>query len=123
MTASLPRSLNSLAFAAVAILGTAVSFAVTTAPAYAAPTTVSFYEAQLATPADARRTEIQNGVVWICAGADCRGNEGQSRPEVVCGRLARKVGPLAGFAIKGEALDAEALARCNGEKAAPLARR
>ena len=123
MTASLPRSLNSLAFAALAILGTAASFGVTTAPAYAAPATVSFYEAQLATPADARRTEIQNGVVWKCAGADCRGNEGGSRPEVVCARLVRKVGPLAGFAVKGEALDADALARCNGDKAAPLARR
>jgi len=121
MTRPLPRSLNSLAFAALAILGTAASFGVTTAPARAA--TVAFYEAQLATPADARRTEIQNGVVWKCAGADCRGNEGQSRPEVVCGRLVRKVGPLANFSVKGEALDAEALAKCNGDKAAPLARR
>lgn len=121
MTATLPRSLNSLAFAAIAILGTAVSFGVTTAPAQAA--TGSYYEAQLATPAEATRTAIQNGVVWKCAGAECRGNEGQSRPEVVCGRLARKVGPLAGFSVKGEAIDAEALAKCNGEKAAPLARR
>lgn len=121
MTATLPRSLNSLAFAALAILGTAASFGVTTAPAQAA--TVSFYEAQLATPAEAKRTEIQNGVVWKCAGADCRGNEGQSRPEVVCARLVRKVGPLAGFSVKGDALDAEALAKCNGEKSAPLARR
>lgn len=122
MTVSLPRSLNSLAFAAVAILGTAASFGVTTAPARAA-TGASFYEAQLATPADAKRTEIQNGVVWKCAGADCRGNEGASRPEVVCARLARKVGPLAGFTVQGEALDAAALAKCNGEKSAPLARR
>ena len=121
MTASLPRSLNNFAFAAIAILGTAVSFGVTTAPAQAA--TVSFYEAQLATPAESRRTEIQNGVVWKCAGADCRGNEGASRPEIVCARLVRKVGPLAGFSVKGEALDADALAKCNGEKAAPLARR
>ena len=121
MNAALPRSLNSLAFAALAILGTAASFGLTTAPANAAA--VPFYEAQLATPAEAKRTEIQNGVVWKCGEADCRGNQGQSRSEVVCARLARKVGPLAGFSVKGEALDAEALARCNGEKAAPLARR
>ena len=121
MTATLPRSLNSLAFAALAILGTAASFGVTTAPARAA--TVSFYEAQLVTPAEAKRTAIQNGVVWKCGDTDCRGSEGQSRPEVVCARLVRKVGPLAGFSVKGEALDAEALARCNGEKTAPLARR
>ena len=121
MTVSLPRSLNSLAFAAIAVLGTAASFGVTTAPAHAA--TSAFYEAQLATPAEAKRTEIQNGVVWKCAGADCRGTEGQSRPEVVCARLVRKVGPLAGFAVQGEALDAAALAKCNGEKSAPLARR
>lgn len=121
MTASLPRSLNSLAFAAIAILGTAASFGVTTAPAYAA--SGAYYEAQLATPAESKRTEIQNGVVWKCAGADCRGNEGQSRPEVVCARLVRKVGPIANFTVKGEALDAEALAKCNGDKTAPLARR
>ena len=48
MTATLPRSLNSLAFAALAILGTAASFGVTTAPARAA--TAPLYEAQLATP-------------------------------------------------------------------------
>ncbi len=37
MAASLPRSLHSLAFAAIAILGTAASFGVATVPAYAAP--------------------------------------------------------------------------------------
>ena len=122
MTTTFNRSLlTQLTIGAVALLGTAVSFGATTAPAYAA--TPGYYQAQLATPADSARTEVQNGVAWKCAGGECRGNEGSSRPEIVCARLAKKVGPLAGFAVKGEALDAEALAKCNGEKSAPLARR
>ncbi|HUQ14134.1 MAG TPA: hypothetical protein VM055_07655 [Novosphingobium sp.] len=122
MTTTFNRSLLAhVAIGAAAFLGTAVSFTATATPAYAA--SPGYYQAQLVTPADSARTEVQNGVAWKCAGGECRGTEGTSRPEVVCARLARKVGPLTGFAVKGEALDADALAKCNGEKPAPLARR
>jgi hypothetical protein len=110
-----------IVIAAAALLGTAVSFGATTTPAYAAGT--AFYEAQLARPLAGAKTEIQNGVAWKCAGDACRGSQGSSRAEVVCARLAREFGEVTAFTAKGKALEGEALAKCNGEKATPLARR
>ena len=122
MTTRSDRSLLArIAIGALALIGTTASFGVTAVPASAA--VPGYYQAQLVAPAESPRTEVQNGVAWKCAGGECRGTEGSSRPEIVCARLARKVGPIAGFTVKGEALDAEALAKCNGEKNAPLARR
>ena len=122
MTRSLNRSpLGHVVIAAAALLGTAVSFGATTAPAYAAMT--PYYSAQLATPVTGAARDIQNDVAWKCAGADCRGTEGNSRAEVVCARLARKFGEVTAFAVTGQELDAEALAKCNGEKTQAVARR
>ena len=122
MTNTFNRSpLGSIVFAAAALLGTAVSFGATTSPAYAA--SGAFYEAQLAAPLDGAKVQIQNGVAWKCDGADCRGSAGGSRAEVVCARLARKFGEVTAFAVKGESLDAEALAKCNGEMTKAVARR
>ena len=114
-------SLSQLAFVAAAFIGTALSFGATTSPAQAAPT--AFYEVQLAAPVDGARTTVLNDVAWKCDGATCRGSQGTSRAEVVCARLARKLGEVASFAAKGETLDAEGLAKCNGEKTAAVARR
>ena len=122
MTRSLNRSpLGHIAIAAAALLGTAVSFGVTTTPAYAALS--PYYQAQLATPVTGAAKDIQNDVAWKCAGDACRGSEGNSRAEVVCARLARKFGEVTAFAVKGQELDAEALAKCNGEKTQAVARR
>ena len=122
MTRTLTRSpLGSIVFAAAALLGTAVSFGATTSPAYAA--SGAFYQAQLAAPLDGAKVQIQNGVAWKCDGDACRGSAGGSRAEVVCARLARKFGEVTAFAVKGEALDAEALAKCNGETTKAVARR
>lgn len=114
-------SLGQLAFVAAAFLGTALSFGATASPASAAPT--SFYEVQLAAPVDGAKTTILNDVAWKCDGATCRGSQGSSRAEIVCARLARKVGEVASFTAKGETLDAEGLAKCNGEKTSAVARR
>ena len=117
-----PRSsLSQLAFVAAAFVGTALSFGVTATPASAAPT--SFYEVQLAAPVAGAKTTVINDVAFRCDGATCRGSQGTSRAEVVCARLARKVGEVASFTAKGEALDAEGLAKCNGEKTEAVARR
>ena len=122
MTRTLNRSpLGTIVIAAAALLGTAVTFGATTSPAYAA--SGAFYQAQLAAPLDGAKVQIQNGVAWKCDGADCRGSAGGSRAEVVCARLARKFGEVTAFAVKGEALDAEALAKCNGETSKAVARR
>jgi hypothetical protein len=122
MTRTLDRSpLTQVVIAAAALFGTAFSFGATTAPAYAAGG--AYYEAQLAAPLGSSKTEIQNGVAWKCEGDSCRGSQGSSRAEIVCARLAREFGEVTAFAARGKALDAEALAKCNGDKAAPLARR
>ena len=114
-------SLGQLAFAAAAFVGTVLSFGATTSPAQAAAP--AFYEVQLATPLASAKTQILNDVAWKCDGATCRGSQGTSRAEVVCARLARKLGEVASFAAKGETLDAEGLAKCNGEKTSAVARR
>ena len=114
-------SLSQLAFVAAAFVGTVLSFGATTSPAQAAAT--SFYEVQLAAPFDGARTTVLNDVAWKCEGATCRGSQGTSRAEVVCARLARQVGEVASVTAKGETLDAEGLAKCNGEKTAAVARR
>lgn len=114
-------SLSRLAFVAAAFVGTALSFGATTSPAHAAGG--AFYEVQLAAPLAGAKTEVVNDVAWKCDGATCRGNQGTSRAEIVCARLARKVGEVASFSAKGQALDAEGLAKCNGEKTEAVARR
>ena len=114
-------SLSQLAFVAAAFVGTALSFGATAGPAHAAGG--AFYEVQFATPLASAKTEVLSGVAWKCEGATCRGSQGTSRAEIVCARVARKLGEVASFSAKGEALDAEGLAKCNGEKTAAVARR
>ncbi len=83
------------------------------APAQAV-TGVAAYRAELASPLPEPRREIVDGVVWQCEGTSCAGTKSGSRPVIVCGRLAQKLGPVTRFAhAKGE-LDAQDLARCNG---------
>ena len=120
-TFSSRSSLSQLAFVAAAFVGTALSFGVTASPAHAAGG--SFYEVQLATPLASAKTAVVSDVAWKCDGATCLGSKGTSRAEIVCARVARKLGEVASFSAKGEALDAEGLAKCNGEKVAAVARR
>ena len=114
-------SLGQLAFVAAAFVGTVLSFGATTSPVQAAAP--AFYEVQLAAPLAGAKTQVLNDVAWKCDGATCRGSQGTSRAEVVCARLARKLGEVTSFTVKGETLDAEGLAKCNGEKTAAVARR
>ena len=113
--------LGQLAFAAAAFVGTALSFGAITTPAHAAGS--SFYEVQLATPLASAKSAVVSDVAWKCDGATCRGSQGTSRAEIVCARVARKFGEVASFTAKGETLDAEGLAKCNGEKTEAVARR
>lgn len=114
-------SLGQLAFVAAAFVGTALSFGATASPAHAAGG--AFYEVQLAAPVSSAKTTVINDVAFRCDGATCRGTQGTSRAEIVCARLARKLGEVASFTAKGEALDAEGLAKCNGVKTEAVARR
>jgi hypothetical protein len=82
------------------------------APAQAAPR-AGYYQATLAAALAEPRKEVLDGVVWNCAGDSCAGTRGGSRPVIVCGRLAHKVGEIASFTVAGDALAAEDLAACN----------
>jgi hypothetical protein len=99
----------SSAIAALPLLAMTIS----ATPAQAVSGTAG-YRAELASPLAEPRQEIVDSVVWQCEGTSCAGTKSGSRPVIVCGRLAQKLGPVTRFAhAKGE-LDAKDLARCNG---------
>ncbi|MFC4294104.1 hypothetical protein ACFO0A_03420 [Novosphingobium tardum] len=121
MNAILNRSaIGQAAVVALALLGTAGSFGITAGQAHAA-TGGRYYRVQLEAPVTAARTQVVNDVAFNCAGSECAATKGTSRPEVVCARLAKKVGPIASFTAKGEALDADGLAKCNGVERSEVA--
>ncbi len=96
----------------VAMLVTTVIFTASAADARSKPVA---YTAELQQPVEASR-HIIKGTVMHCTGTECKGAKSGSSVKTVCARLSRKVGPLASFTYKGEAVDAEALAQCNGDK-------
>ncbi|MEO1489580.1 MAG: hypothetical protein AAFR88_09135 [Pseudomonadota bacterium] len=110
MTLTLSARLSTLAMAAVAA-GTALAPALAPAPATAAS---AYYIATLAQPADEDRT-VAGGVAWACKDTMCVANKGQSRPMRICRGLAREFGEVKSFTAKGKELDADDLAKCNGE--------
>ena len=64
-----------------------------------------------ATPAETRFA--LRDTLWRCGDAGCAAAESSSRPAIVCAVLAREVGQLRSFSVKGEALSPEALEKCN----------
>lgn len=105
------RRLSSFALPA-AILPAAAALAFSAAPA-SAQSGPAFYRVELASPLDSSFREVINGAVWRCEGSICTGSRASSRPAIICGRLARKVGTITSFAYGDEVLDDEALTRCN----------
>ncbi|MDP3550224.1 MAG: hypothetical protein Q8R81_07500 [Novosphingobium sp.] len=97
--------------AALALVGTAASFALTAAPVRAA--SGPFYSATLTRPMDGQQKLVQKGLLWKCEGAQCSAGRDTSRPVIVCARLVQKVGPVARFTTPQGELAAEDLARCN----------
>ncbi len=93
---------------AVAIAAALFSAAAATAQPAPAPA----FSAELAT-APAQSQLVAAGAIWRCAGATCTAPRNNSRPAIVCARLAREAGTLASFAVAGTPMDAAALARCN----------
>lgn len=98
---------------ALLISGFALAAALTSVAVPASAQSGGFYRAELAAPLDAPRKEVLNGIVWRCEGASCTAPKASSRAEIVCGKLARKVGAITSFAHGDEALDDAALTRCN----------
>ncbi len=113
--ASLPTSLSNFlrqfVFVIVASLGAATMFTATAASA-GKPV---YYEATLASPAKTA-TKVVKGVVWHCKETTCKASESRTRDAYVCAKLARKMGDVTAFTVKGVAFDDAALAECNGKK-------
>lgn len=114
MTFSPSPFLRNAGAVSLALVWSALSLGVLAAPAPAQANGGAFYTAELIAPA-AESTNIISGVAWQCEGANCVAAKSNSRPVVVCQRVARELGQVAGFTAKGKALDAEDLARCNGD--------
>lgn len=113
MNLSLGRTAH-LGVLASAFAYTALTFGTLVAPtaAEARAGEGPFYTAELSQPAS-ERTVIAGGVAWTCRDTSCVAPKGNSRAERVCRELNRGVGEITNFTAKGEALDAEELARCN----------
>ena len=83
-----------------------------TATTVEARSTTVAYSAELQAPVEAGR-EIIKGTVIRCEGTKCIGAQSSSSPRSICAKLVDKFGPVASFSYKGEAFDAEELAKCN----------
>ena len=113
MTLSMNRT-GRFGVLAAALVYTGLTFGAATAPAPAvAAKSGPYYTATLAAPADEDRA-VAAGVAWACQGTTCVANKGTSRPVRICRGLAREFGEITAFTAKGESLEADELAKCNG---------
>lgn len=96
----------------LAIVYAALTIGVAVAPTPAnASTGGVYYRAELAQPVETG-VEVVRGTAWSCKGNICVAAKANSRPSIVCQRLAGKKGEIVNFTIEGEALPAEDLAKC-----------
>lgn len=83
-----------------------------TATTVQARSTAIAYTAELQAPVEAAHEIIKDTVIR-CAGTECVGGQSSSAPRTICAKIVDEFGPVASFAYKGEAFDADALAKCN----------
>ncbi len=113
MTTAFPQVLpRTLITATLALAGTLATFSATAGPAHAAPSARA-YSVTLSAPLSADRREIIDGAIWRCAGDRCSAPADGGRAIAVCGKVARKFGPVGRFVAPQGELSAEQLARCN----------
>ena len=105
---------NRLSIFAAALAYTAAILGIAGAPAPASAKDGPYYIAKLAQPADEDRA-VAGGIAWACKGNICVANKGSSRPVNICRDLNREFGEIAAFTARGKALEADKLAKCNGE--------
>ncbi len=96
--------------AAILLSSSAAAFAA--APSYVASFAAPVTQAKL----------VSSDRMWTCSDSVCvtRG-AADSPPQHVCSRLAREMGVIASFSVRGEAFSAEALAACNVNARRPSA--
>lgn len=107
------KHLVSLA-AALIVSGTLLS-----ATAADAQAPVGFYVAVPASPVS-KTSLITRNTAWSLRGGSFVAAQAPERAQVLCQLVADRVGGLSSFAVKGEAYDADQLAKCNAHvKPAP----
>jgi hypothetical protein len=70
------------------------------------------YQAEPAVKPAAAKLVLRD-TVWTCGDSGCVAGRSNSRPQIVCAVLARKVGTLRSFSSEGAAMGAEELEKCN----------
>lgn len=98
------------------LIRSAPIFAALALGAVAAPSLAqggTYFTAELAAPASEAQFAA-GGVVWQCAGTQCRAPQSTARALRICTALRRETGALVTFTANGESFAAEDLARCNG---------
>lgn len=70
------------------------------------------YRAEFASPPAAGKL-VAKDVVWTCDSGGCTAAPSNSRPQIVCSALARRVGALQSFTVAGRPLGAADLEKCN----------
>lgn len=109
MTLSRPL-FRSAVVAVIAMAYTALTFGATISPAQAGEPV--FYRAELVSPTTETRT-VAGNIAWYCKDNVCVAAKGTSSAVRVCQSLSRELGPVASFAVKGEALAEDKIASCN----------
>lgn len=89
-----------------------VALGLVAAPAFA---NVQFHAQPTARPAEAKI--VLRDTVWKCGESGCVAGKSNSRPAIVCAVLAREVGALSSFAVKGQPIAPEELEKCNARSA------
>ena len=113
MTSLKLSPLTHIASFVLALLVALTAFSGTTATA-AGP---AYYRAELTAP-PAKDRFVAGDLAWNCQGTTCTAAKGTSRPAKVCSAVAKQAGAVTAFRTDGAELDAAALAKCNGNKAA-----
>lgn len=82
-------------------------------PAAGIAQTSNGYYTAVAVTAPAKNSIVTRSTVWRCGEGTCVAAKATSRDAIMCELVAREVGKLSSFAVKGEAFDADALEKCN----------
>ena len=91
---------------------TVVTIGVSVSPAYANRGAPDY---RLTLEQAASGTKVARETLWRCGTEGCTASSGTSRPEITCAHAVREVGKVTSFSFKGEAFDADALAKCNAK--------
>ena len=81
----------------------------------AAQARVAAYYTATPAAAPAEASYVTSNTIWSCNGGTCVAQKAADRPQFVCERIAKSVGKLESFSVGGEALDVQALAKCNAK--------